>query len=70
MQIPIPFTETKVDTDNPVEALKTMALIVIGFAALYFGQDLGLGVKRRASVLLGLGSEAKQANQSQQKNVI
>jgi len=70
MQIPIPFTDVKLDTDSPVEALKTMGLVIVGFAALYFGQDLGLGAKRRVSVLLGIGSDAKNEQQKQQENLI
>lgn len=59
-KIPIPFTDTKVNTDNPMEAAKTMGFLVVGFAALYFGQDLGLNLKQTASSILGLGSESNQ----------
>lgn len=61
-KIPIPFTSMKVDTDEPIEALKAVAFLVVGFMLLYFTQDLGSSLKKDASETLGMGSEGTRPN--------
>lgn len=58
--VPVPFVNRTLSTDDPFGAVLTVILLVIGFAVFFLAADLGESVKRTGSQTLGVGSESGQ----------
>jgi hypothetical protein len=56
MKIQIPFVNKSVDATDPMEVVKTLAMVGVGFAMLFSGQELGGWLQSRVKSVLGVGS--------------
>jgi hypothetical protein len=54
--IPIPFVDMNLSTDDPTGMIFTFVMIVLGFAALFWARDLGFSVKNTVAQTTGVGA--------------
>ena len=52
-EVPIPFVDSEVDTDNPQSALMTVVLLIAGFGLFAMASDIGGYVATRINQGLG-----------------
>lgn len=51
--IPIPFVDQEVDTDDPTKGLMTVGVVVIGFAIFAMASSIGANLGQRVNDSIG-----------------
>jgi len=62
--IPLPFVDMDLSTDDPTGMVISFVMVVLGFAALFWARDLGFSVKSTVAQTTGVGASGSDQQET------